>query len=838
MPKANPRRLTPRRPRLAALSRSSGTEDDQSLPALIGKGKIDKTQRLVSELPSWLEAWNKFVAIRVQTFPDTALAMLQYQSTICQLFSTFGPVAALKYDKLFRQAVARAKDQTVRWDNLKEDLLVWQASATLVPGRSAGRAYPSLIKVPQLLQEVLVPATPPTMVESQLTRRCAAVSMLEGATGQTALTSTSAPSQAAERLTLPTLVPTPLRWPHELQRARTPLRGSAFELELSHHPDKAWVSRLLIGINNGVSTGYKDTHYHFQARNLASALAHPEVVDAELKKEVDSCRVLGPFPSCLLHNFRTPGLGVVLKKNGKWRMILHLSAPEGHSINDYISKDEFSLHYSTIDDAVALLGKFQRGALMAKLDLQAAYHMVPQTSSMSIASALHWILEHNYGATLLHYLDDFLLLLHVCQKLGMPVTREKSEGPATSLTFLGIGMDSSLQQLWLPPAKLQEIAAIIKCWLEKTDRLFLWRLIHLSTTVRRLHHRIHLNTDARADIEWWDHFLPSWNGIAMFIAPEWKDAEAIHLFTDASGTFGFGVFFNGAWIRGDWQPHQQLPGRSIQWQELFDIIAAVLTWAWVNQSSKQPGINELLRLLFLTAAQYSFTVSLVHLPGWLNCIADAQSRGQQSHLQHESSHPGNTTLAGPSPPSAEATTTYLVQMLGLLDSDHLQTHDRLMVKAALTIGFLRVSEFTTPGRGKFNPRTHPTRQEITRSENSLLFLIKKSKTDQAGRGTTISVGSTGGATCPVSAMEVYLNHSQESHQTALFHFQTGRPLSSRAMRSILRDLLHRLGHDSSPHTACGLEQPLQQHRQDFHPPPFNDWDVGAVQHSLLIPDML
>ena len=57
---------------------------------------------------------------------------------------------------------------------------------------------------------------------------------------------------------------------------------------------------------------------------------------------------------------------------------------------------------------------------------------------------------------------------------------------------------------------------------------------------------------------------------------------------------------------------------------------------------------------------------------------------QQSHLQQsyvESSHPRNTTLAGPSTPSAEATTTYLVQMLGLLDSDHLQTHDRVMVKA-------------------------------------------------------------------------------------------------------------------------------------------------------------
>ena len=73
------------------------------------------------------------------------------------------------------------------------------------------------------------------------------------------------------------------------------------------------------------------------------------------------------------------------------------------------------------------------------------------------------------------------------------------------------------------------------------------------------------------------------------------------------------------------------------------------------------------------------------------------------------------------------TNAILVQMLGLLDSDHLQTHDRLMVKAALGFfGFLRVSEFTTPGRGKFNPRIHPP-DDITWSEDSLLFFIQKIK---------------------------------------------------------------------------------------------------------------
>ena len=62
--------------------------------------------------------------------------------------------------------------------------------------------------------------------------------------------------------------------------------------------------------------------------------------------------------------------------------------------------------------------------------------------------------------------------------------------------------------------------------------------------------------------------------LVMFIAPDWKDAEAIHLYTDASGTLGFGGFFNGTWMRGNWQPHQQLPRCSIPWQELFTILGS------------------------------------------------------------------------------------------------------------------------------------------------------------------------------------------------------------------------------------------------------------------------
>ena len=82
------------------------------------------------------------------------------------------------------------------------------------------------------------------------------------------------------------------------------------------------------------------------------------------------------------------------------------------------------------------------------------------------ASALHWIMATNYAADLIHYLDDFLLagppgqptcsestetMLRVCERLGIPVALDKLEGPVTTITFLGITIDTTLQQLRLTP---------------------------------------------------------------------------------------------------------------------------------------------------------------------------------------------------------------------------------------------------------------------------------------------------------------------------------------------------------------------------------------------------
>ena len=53
-------------------------------------------------------------------------------------------------------------------------------------------------------------------------------------------------------------VPQPAK--NKLTGAHTPLRHSQFERELANHPDKAWVSRLLTGIDMGIDIGYIRGH--------------------------------------------------------------------------------------------------------------------------------------------------------------------------------------------------------------------------------------------------------------------------------------------------------------------------------------------------------------------------------------------------------------------------------------------------------------------------------------------------------------------------------------------------------------------------------------------------
>ena len=84
-------------------------------------------------------------------------------------------------------------------------------------------------------------------------------------------------------------------------------------------------------------------------------------------------RKAGPFEAPPIAGLRCSGLGVVPKKDGDWRVMYHLSAPFGHSINDHIDPDEFTMRYSTVDNAISIGQKLGRGTLLAKIDLENAF---------------------------------------------------------------------------------------------------------------------------------------------------------------------------------------------------------------------------------------------------------------------------------------------------------------------------------------------------------------------------------------------------------------------------------------------------------------------------------
>lgn len=112
------------------------------------------------------------------------------------------------------------------------------------------------------------------------------------------------------------------------------------------------------------------------------------------------------------------------------------------------------------------------------------------------------------------------VFLGICRSLGVPIAEDKTEGPSTSLVFLGIEIDSAAMTVRLPADKLAKARTLITEWsarrkctkrellsligflsfackVVKPGRIFLRRLIDLSTSVVSLNHFIYLNAEAR-----------------------------------------------------------------------------------------------------------------------------------------------------------------------------------------------------------------------------------------------------------------------------------------------------------------------------------------------------
>ena len=106
-------------------------------------------------------------------------------------------------------------------------------------------------------------------------------------------------------------------------------------------------------------------HNSHSSSNLPSSFQNPNILDVNITEECDMGRTLGPFQTPPLPNFRCSGLGLVPKHDSGRRVIYHLSAPYGSSINDSIIPEDHTLSYCSVDDAFAIVSALGKGTVMA-----------------------------------------------------------------------------------------------------------------------------------------------------------------------------------------------------------------------------------------------------------------------------------------------------------------------------------------------------------------------------------------------------------------------------------------------------------------------------------------
>ena len=515
--------------------------------------------------------------------------------------------------------------------------------------------------------------------------------------------------------------------PPEATAITTPLHPHKWQEMLRTYPNKAITEFFITGLQHGFKIGFNNppSQLHSARKNL---LQHPKVVDDYLKQEIAEHRVIGPFFREAIPAAHISRFGVIPKHHtpNKWRLIVDLSHPADHSINDDIPKDLCSLTYITVDTAINHIIKLGPGSLLAKIDIKSAFRLLPvhptdcHLLAMEwnkgiyidtclpfglrsapklfniLADLFSWILDQHMASPTIHYLDNYLTMgpageltcqnnlntmIDTAKYLGIPLAMDKVEGLSHCLTFLGIILDTKKMQARLPDDKLIRIKQQLSNWLHrkkatkreilslvgllqhaskvvKPGRTFVARMYSTAAKAKKMRYFLRLNKGFRSDLHWWHVFINRWNGIS-FLHPA-NLAYEHHVYTDASGSWGFGAVFANRWLQQPWSPEWSTI--NIMAKELVPIVVSCAVWgpllrhksvefhcdnqglvAAINKgSSKEVTGMHLIRCLWFFTAIFDIHITATHIAGIANNAADMLSRNQADKLLTAFPHTSNS----------------------------------------------------------------------------------------------------------------------------------------------------------------------------------------------------
>ena len=229
------------------------------------------------------------------------------------------------------------------------------------------------------------------------------------------------------------------------------------------------------------------------------------------------------------------------------------------------------------------------------------------------STALEWVAQNKLGIKyILHILDDSLviahtgslyeaqltLFLHFCKDLGVPMAPKKLLAQTQFCLLLELSLTHESLRHAYPKIKyrsawvcsthflrvkkvclkdLQSLTGLLNftCSVVIPGRAFLKHLYDLAIGVSKPRHLIRLTKEMKADLRIWQEFLLKFNGRSFFLEDWWLCSQHLRLFTEASGSLGFGAIFGDKWCYGEWPSNWK--GKTIAILAFYPIVLSLIS---------------------------------------------------------------------------------------------------------------------------------------------------------------------------------------------------------------------------------------------------------------------
>ena len=301
--------------------------------------------------------------------------------------------------------------------------------------------------------------------------------------------------------------------------ARIPVKSRWNIAKLEEMLQDYWDKDIVQGLKYGWPTGRLPTTPDplLTFKNHKGATDHPESLEKYIQKEKSKDAVIGPFNAIpFTSRIGISPISTRPKKNSmERRVILDLSFPHGHAVNDGMIKNNYlgwraELTFPNTDDLALRIAQIGKGALMFKIDLSRYFRQIPldpgdysmvgyiingelyfdkvlpmgmRTApyiAQRITNAVRYIHEqHKYF--LLNYMDDFLgaeerdrafkafdHLTQLLATLRVETAPDKIIPPTTRIEFLGITFDSTTMTIEVTQDRVKDMLQELNTWNTKT----------------------------------------------------------------------------------------------------------------------------------------------------------------------------------------------------------------------------------------------------------------------------------------------------------------------------------------------------------------------------------